>query len=65
MAALYAHLAHGELFPEAVRSARQDLLEKAKSADSPSEKLNLILAARAYVYYGPPDLRCTFLETNP
>lgn len=61
MTALYTHLANGDFFHEAVKSARDDLLKLAKSTASPNQKLALTLAARAYVYFGPPDLRCTFV----
>jgi CHAT domain len=61
MTSLYAHLASGEFFHNAVKSARHELLDRARSTDEPKEKLALTLAARAYVYYGPPDLRCTFV----
>lgn len=61
MTLLYHQLAEYVSFPEAVKTARDSLLKQARedTAD-PNERLYLTLAARAYVYYGPPDLRCQF-----
>jgi CHAT domain-containing protein len=65
MIALYAHLAEGDFLHIAVMKARRDLLDRAKESAEPEEKLYLTLAARAYVYYGPPDLKCVFAKRAP
>jgi hypothetical protein len=66
MTALYEHLAKDDFLHIAVMKARRNLLDRARHRDTPAdEKLYLTLAARAYVYYGPPDLRCKFVERTP
>ena len=57
--AFYAELAQGKAAPRAVFDARNRILAETGEA-SPKFRAIQILAARAYVYYGPHDLVVTF-----
>jgi hypothetical protein len=61
MSALYKELANDTFVPAAMKQARKSVLDEARAeGTSAADRLHLTLAARAYVYYGPPDLRCSF-----
>jgi HemY protein N-terminus/CHAT domain len=60
----YDYAAKGQFLHTAVKLARQDLINFSKSDRSLSrhERRAYCLAARAYVFYGPPDLKLSFMK---
>jgi CHAT domain-containing protein len=59
--AFYERLSTSAFVVHALHETRKHILAEARKLDATSkERLFLTLAARAYVYYGPPDLRCAF-----
>jgi hypothetical protein len=41
------------------------ITQEGAAQTDPTERLALTLAARAHLYYGPPDLRCHFVKSKP
>ena len=61
MSAFYRAVARGDYVHHAVRDARAELLEQARSENmGADDAIKWTLTARSYVYYGPSDLKCVF-----
>jgi hypothetical protein len=61
VSAFYDRLSRSSYVAHALHETRKQILSEARApGTAASERLFLTLAARAYVYYGPPDLRCAF-----
>jgi len=63
VSAFYERLRNSAFVAQALHETRRHMLAEARKPETVArDKLFLTLAARSYVYYGPPDLRCVFKQ---